>query len=465
MARAAGGLPRVAVVGGGISGLAAAHALTGAGLAPVLYEAAPRLGGHAHTVDVTLPGRDGRPVTQGVDVGFLVFNERTYPGFIALLDELGVASAHSDMSFSVQAPDGLSGRGKPLEWSGSDLDSVFAQRRNLLSPAFWRMLADILRFNRLATALARQAGGDDAAGTPQTLAAFLDAHRFSRAFREGYLLPMIACIWSCPLAQMLQYPARSLAQFCDNHGLLQVADRPAWYTVRGGSRQYVQALASRLPQLRLACPVLAVQPRRDGGLTLRTAQGTEDYDAVVLACHAPQSARLLSAAGADAATRPALRALQALRTQPNRAVLHTDAALMPRRRKAWAAWNFERAARDAHGETPVCLHYWINRLQPLAVAQDVFVSLNPVREPARGQVLWEGEVQHPVFDAASFAARSTLQSLQGRAGLWFAGAWCGHGFHEDGLRAGQAAASGLLAAWWAGQLSTARPPLGEPLAA
>ncbi len=417
----------------------------------MLFEAAPRLGGHAHTVDVTLPRNDGRPVTHGVDVGFLVFNERTYPGFIALLDALGVKSARSDMSFSVQASGGLSGRGPRLEWNGANLDAVFAQRRNLLSPAFWRMLADILRFNRLATALAR--GAASAPTEPlETVARFLERHRFSSAFREGYLLPMVACIWSCPLEQMLRYPMRSLAEFCDNHGLLQVDGRPAWYTVAGGSRHYVDAIAATLPAVHLSRPVQSLARGPAGELRVLSAHGAQAFDAVVLACHAPQSARLLASLAPGDALQPALSALRTLRTQANRAVLHTDTTLLPQRRKAWAAWNFERGhSRDA-GSAPVCLHYWINRLQPLPFATDVIVSLNPLREPARASVLWEGEVEHPVFDAASFEARAALQAVQGRGAVWFAGAWCGHGFHEDGLRAGQAAAQGLLQAWHAGRL-------------
>ncbi|MBP5990473.1 MAG: FAD-dependent oxidoreductase [Piscinibacter sp.] len=440
--------PRVAVVGGGITGLAAAHALSRAGLAPVLFEAQARLGGHAHTIEVELPDAAGRRVRHGVDVGFLVFNERTYPGFIALLHELGVQSARSDMSFSVQAPDGLNGRGPRLEWSGTDADTLFAQRRNLLSPPFWRMLADIRRFNRLATALAR-ADAPERTGPGASLAEFLAAHRFSREFQEGYLLPMVACIWSCPPAQMLHYPARSLAQFCHNHGLLQISARPAWFTVRGGSRHYVQALAARLPDVRSGCAVQAARPLAGGGWRLETSAGAAEFDALVLACHAPQAAALLGAAT------PARALLAQLRTQPNRAVLHTDAALLPRLRKAWAAWNFERAPRDADGAGAVCLHYWINRLQPLPFAAELIVSLNPVRESARGSVLWEGEVHHPVFDAASFDLRARLQALQGHDGLWLAGAWCGHGFHEDGLRAGEAAAAGLLRAWRVGALARA----------
>lgn len=430
---------RVAVVGAGISGLGAAWTLQQQpGVDVTLFEAAPTFGGHAHTVDVTLPGADGSPVTHGVDTGFLVFNERTYPRLIALFGQLGVHTAPSDMSFSVQAPEGLDGRSGRLEWNGSTLDTVFAQRRNLMSPRFWWMLREILRFNRLATELATS-GGADALQEP--LGDFLGRHRFGRAFREGYLLPMIACIWSCPLDQMLRFPVATLVRFCHNHGLLQVNDRPAWHTVSGGSRRYVQALVQRLRDARAGTPVCRVT-RGVNGVDLHLASGSEHFDAVVLACHAPQALRLLG----EEATAAERSALGALRTQPNRAVLHTDTRLMPESRRAWAAWNFERAAgRSADAQrAPVCLHYWINRLQPLPFAEPVIVSLNPLREPERTRVVGEYEWEHPVFDSAALAAQATLKRLQGQQRTWFAGAWCGYGFHEDGLAAGQDAARDVL---------------------
>ncbi|MBL8327842.1 MAG: FAD-dependent oxidoreductase [Rubrivivax sp.] len=431
---------RVAVIGAGISGLGAAWRLQReAGLQVTLFEKAPTFGGHAHTVDLSLPDALGRKLTHGVDTGFLVYNERTYPQLIALFQTLGVRTARSDMSFSVQAPDGLDGRSRRLEWNGSTLDTVFAQRRNLVSPAFYGMLREILRFNRLATDLATSNQADALA---EPLGDFLQRHRFGHAFREGYLLPMIGCIWSCPLEQMLQFPVATLIRFCHNHGLLQVEGRPAWHTVAGGSRHYVRAIVQGLSDARAGCPVLGL--RRDAqGVTVHTAAGSERFDAVVLACHAPQALKLL---GDDA--RPDERSvLGALRTQKNVAVLHTDERQMPVARKAWAAWNFERAAGDAaraDGAQSVCLHYWINRLQPLPFAQPVIVSLNPLREPraelTHGRFDWE----HPVFDAAAIESQRRLPQLQGRSSTWYAGAWCGYGFHEDGLRAGLAAAEGVL---------------------
>ena len=419
--------PRVAVVGSGIAGLAAAHALRRQADV-TLFEAGSHFGGHAHTVDVTLDG-----VTHGVDTGFLVFNERTYPGLIRLFAELEVATAASDMSFSVQVPDAF-GAGLPLEWSGTDLASVFCQRRNLVRPRFLRMLADLLRFNALATRLAR-AGAD--AELAQPLGDFLACQGFSTEFRDWYLLPMTGCIWSCPTDQMLRFPVGTLIRFCHNHGLLQVADRPQWFTVAGGSRRYVQKILAGLAELRLNTPVRRIR-RETSGVELATDWGWERFDRVVLATHPDQALAVLQDASEAESD-----VLAAIRYQPNRAVLHTDASVLPRDRRAWAAWNYEGAPTGA--APGVCLHYLINRLQPLPWQRPVIVSLNPMREIDPAQVLGEYAYDHPVFDAAALRAQSLLGPLQGRRHTWFAGAWTGYGFHEDGLASGQAAARGLLA--------------------
>lgn len=424
---------RVAVIGSGISGLAAAHALAGGGTGDAaaqvtLFEAGDYFGGHTHTVDVTLPGADGRPVTHGVDTGFLVFNHRTYPGLLKLFGELQVETAPSDMSFSVQVPDAR------LEWSGCDLNTVFAQRGNLLRPRFWGMLADILRFNRVATALAER--GEDAA-LAQPIGDFLAAQRFGDAFRDWYLLPMLGCIWSCPTDQMLRFPVGTMIRFCHNHGLIQVTDRPQWYTVRGGARHYVDKLLAHVPDARLRTPVQQVR-RFPNGALVSSAVGAEHFDAVVFACHSDQALALLADPTPDERA-----VLGAIRYHANRAVLHTDIALLPRRRLAWAAWNYERAASDSREQAAVCLHYLMNRLQPLPFAQPVVVSLNPAREPAPGSVLGEYDYAHPVFDGAAVAAQRRLPALQGRQHSWFCGAWAGYGFHEDGLQSGLAVARAL----------------------
>ncbi len=440
--------PRVAIVGSGISGLAAAHTLQG--LADVsLFEAGDWFGGHTHTVDVTLPDARGEPTPFGVDTGFLVLNERTYPNLIALFNQLGVPMAASDMSFSVQVP-GAGPRGTALEWSGTDLSSVFSQRGNLLRPRFWRMLADILRFNRLCTRLAER-GDDLQPGSPllQPLGDFLRTHGFSAEFRDWYFLPMLGCIWSCPTDQMLRFPVATMIRFCHNHGLIQVANRPQWFTVAGGARQYVQKILAGVSDARLSTPVRQIV-RDAQGVRVVTDQQVERFDAVVLACHTDQTLRLLG----DAASTDERAVLGAIRYQPNRAVLHTDTSVLPRDPRAWAAWNYERAADNAEESARVCLHYLLNRLQPLPVAQPVVVSLNPQREIAPHHVLGAWDYDHPVFDLEAIAAQSRVPALQGRQRTWFAGAWCGYGFHEDGLKAGLHAARGLIDHF---QLGTATP--------
>lgn len=421
---------KVAVIGSGIAGLAAAHRLRHEARVS-LFEAGEWFGGHTHTVDLTLPDAGGRLVTHGVDTGFLVFNERTYPQLIRLFGELDVPTASSDMSFSVQVARAFGDQ--PLEWSGSTLATVFAQRGNLMRPAFWGMLADLLRFNALATRIA-ESGTEEALAQP--LQEFLDAHRFGAAFRRWYLLPMIGCIWSCPTDQMLRFPVGTLIRFCHNHGLLQVSQRPRWFTVAGGARQYVQRILEGLPDRRLATPVEAV--RRDAtGVSLRVAGAWERFDYAVIATHSDQALTLL----ADA-TREERALLGAIRYQPNRAVLHTDRSVLPRRESAWAAWNYERgpgAAVDAQ----VCLHYLLNRLQPLPWPQPVIVSLNPERPIDPQRILGDYAYAHPVFDEGAVRAQALLGNIQGRHRTWFAGAWAGYGFHEDGLKSGLAAAAGL----------------------
>ena len=421
---------RVAIVGSGIAGLSAAHHLQGhADIS--LFEAGDYFGGHTHTVDISLPGDNG-DCSFGVDTGFLVYNERTYPGLIDLFDQLGIQTAHSDMSFSVQAPWGRSGR--TLEWNGADLNSVFAQRSNLLRPGFWWLLREILRFNRLCTQLA--ASYDDGA-LMQPLQAFLDRHGFGHSFRDAYLLPMLGCIWSCPTSQMLQFPAATMVRFCDNHGLLQVNDRPQWFTVQGGAKHYVQAITARIADKRLNTPVLTIE-RDENGVLLHTAQGGERFDQVVIATHADQALRLLQQASDE---EHAL--LSNIGFQDNLAVLHTDASVMPKKRLAWAAWTYQSSAGDRENAR-VCLHYWLNKLQPLPFKQDVFVSLNPDRAIAKEHVLGEFDYAHPVFDLAAIQAQRHLHNLQGQQHTWYAGAWMGYGFHEDGFKAGRSAANGIL---------------------
>jgi len=436
---------RIAVIGAGISGLAAAHTLRDAA-AVTLFEASDYFGGHAHTATIELARSpvDATRVAHGVDTGFLVYNDRTYPHLIRLFSDLGVETAESDMSFSVQA---TRDDGRPLEWSGNNLDTVFAQRRNLFDARFLGMLRDLLRFNRLTTRIA-EAGTEGELAQP--LGEFLDANRFGAAFRDWYFLPMMGCIWSCSTTQMLAFPVATMIRFCHNHGLIQIANRPQWRTVRGGSRNYVEKIVAGLPDKRLNTPVRRIT-RTENGVLLATDAGSERFDHVVLATHSDQSLAMLGdASPAESAV------LGAIRYQPNHAVLHTDAAVLPRHRSAWAAWNYERAAVGERESGRVCLHYLLNKLQPLPWEQPVVVSLNPVREIQRSQVMAEYDYDHPVLDLAAIRAQAEVPALQGQRNTWFAGAWMGYGFHEDGLKAGLAAAAGLRARLSPGSDATAR---------
>lgn len=438
----------IAVIGAGISGLSCAWRLQGGrldapcGAAPVqgsvaprvtVYEAGSYAGGHTHTVDAEVDG-----MRYPVDTGFLVFNHRTYPQLVKLFDALAVETVASEMTFSVR----LSGQGtRAIEWAGHDLNTVFIQRRNLADPRFLRMLADLLRFNRHTTTLAREA---QTALETWTVGEFLDAHHYSRSFRDWYLLPMAAAIWSCSTAQMREFPLATFVNFCANHGLLQVADRPQWYTVKGGARNYVERIVATLDDVRLDTPALGVTRTRSGGVTkvaVRSASGTTLYDHVVLASHSEQSLAMLE--DADGTER---ELLGAVRYQPNHAILHTDATVLPRRPAAWAAWNYQcDIASSAPDDRSVCVHYLINRLQPVPFERPVIVSLNPVQRPLESTILREFDYAHPVFDARAIRAQRRLPDLQGRGNVWFCGAWTGYGFHEDGLRSGLEVAEAIAA--------------------
>ena len=424
---------KLAIVGSGISGLAVAHTLHGRADI-TLFEAGDYFGGHTHTVDITLPTPRG-PVTHGVDTGFLVYNERTYPNLINLFAELGVETAHSDMSFSVKVPNAFGGKG--LEWSGSSLNTVFAQRSNLVNGRFLKMLRDLLRFNKLATQIAE---ANQEAQLQQPLGEFLREHRFSDEFRDWYFLPMIGCIWSCPTDQMLQFPIATMIRFCHNHGLIQVSNRPRWFTVRGGAKHYVEKIVAKIADKRLNTPVRLIERDADG-VRIVTDGHAERFDKVVIATHSDQALALLRDPS------PQERAtLGAIRYHPNTAVLHTDASVLPERELAWAAWNYERAQGHDREQAQVCLHYLINKLQPIPFTQPVVVSLNPVRPIDRKFVMGEFHYAHPVFDLAAIRAQADIATLQGQQHTHYCGAWLGYGFHEDGLKSGLSAARQLLKA-------------------
>jgi predicted NAD/FAD-binding protein len=404
---------RIAVIGSGISGLSAAWLL-----APdhevVLFEASDHAGGHSNTVDVTLDG-----LTHPVDTGFLVHNERTYPNLIQLLSLLGVETHASEMTFSVSLPRA------DLEWAGASLATLFAQPRNLWRPAFWHMVGDILRFNREAPMLLLKAQTSG-----MTLGQLLEDGHYGQEFRDWYLYPMGAAIWSSPLKDMRLFPAASFLQFCLNHGLLQIFDRPQWRTIKNGSRQYVQAMLKRLPDVRLSTPVLEVR-REASGVVVSTASATEKFDRVIMACHTDQARALLLDAHAQEH-----EVLSGIRYQMNTAYLHTDTRLMPRRQRAWSAWNYYGISAAPDNSSPVAVTYWLNRLQSLPFARDVFVTLNPPAAPAADQVIQRFDYAHPLLDDNAYKAQQQLIDIQGMDRVYFCGAWAGYGFHEDGLKAG-----------------------------
>ncbi|MEN9623748.1 MAG: hypothetical protein RJB17_543 [Pseudomonadota bacterium] len=422
---------KLAIVGSGISGLAVAHTLKDHADITV-FEAGDYFGGHTHTVDVTLPTPQGM-VTHGVDTGFLVFNERTYPNLIQLFADLNVETAPSDMSFSVKVPGALNG--KTLEWSGTDLNSVFAQRRNLINPRFWRMLADVMRFNALCTRIAQE---QREAQLQQPLSEFLRSHKFSEPFRDWYFLPMLGCIWSCPTDQMLQFPVATMIRFCHNHGLIQVTNRPQWFSVVGGARHYVEKILAGVHDKRLNTPVRLIE-RDAQGVRIVTDGHAERFDQVVIATHTDQALGLLREPSTYERS-----LLGAIRYQDNRAVLHTDASVLPANAKTWAAWNYERAASSERESSRVCLHYLLNRLQRIPFAQPVVVSLNPLQAIDPTTIVGEYDYAHPVFDVAAIEAQKRLPLLQGQQHTWYAGAWTGYGFHEDGLKSGLQVGRALL---------------------
>jgi len=438
---------RIAVVGAGITGLGAAYALSQRHEV-VLYDREVRAGGHANTVEVKTPSGGC-----AVDTGFIVFNDRNYPHLLKLFERLGVPSRPSEMSFAFTRDGGR------FEYAGSP-GGLVAQRSNVLRPRVWVLMRDLFRFYRDAGIFLRNPEPSCSLGD------FIRIRGYAAPFVEQHLLPMAAAIWSAPPAQILAFPAASFLQFFANHGLLGLHDRPQWRTVAGGSRVYVDRLLAALPQtaLRLGRSIVRAE-RGAGGCTLTDEAGHRDrFDRVVFACHADVTLAIL---GRDAS--PAERSiLGAFRFQANRAVLHSDSSLMPRRRGVWSSWNFLSSDGDAP-DRPVCVSYWMNRLQSLPEELPLFVTLNPVREPRADLVHGTWTYEHPIFDGPAVSAQADLPSIQGVGGAWFCGAWCGHGFHEDGLEAGLAVAAALGSpAPWAREVRNASPaariaPASPPL--
>lgn len=402
---------RYAIVGSGISGLAVAHRLHGRHEF-TLYEAGDHIGGHTRTHDVCVAGHE-----LAVDTGFIVFNERTYPNFIALLDELGVASRPTEMSFSVRCD--ASG----LEYNGHDLNSLFAQRRNLVNPRFWRMIRAILRFNREAPQVL--ADGTDGR---LTLGQYLRRERYPREFIDWYIVPMAAAIWSARPELMTEMPVLAFVRFFRNHGLLDVRNRPQWRTVCGGSREYVRRLTAPFAdRVRLRTPVCGVR-RLAGGVQVLTAGAEpQHYDGIVFACHSDDALAILG----NEATAAERAVLGAIRYQPNEAVLHTDAALLPRRPRARASWNYHL---DGRPRTRVPVTYDMTRLQGLDCPLPLLVTLNRSESIDPQHVLKRITYRHPVFTPEAIAAQQQRATISDRLHTWYCGAYWGYGFHEDGVR-------------------------------
>jgi predicted NAD/FAD-binding protein len=406
---------RVAVIGGGVAGLGAAWALR-ENADVVLYDKADRFGGHAWTVSID---HGGAPID--VDIGFICFNRPNYPNFTALLQHLDVKTVWTDMAFAVSDPKGY-------EWS-SDPWGLFAWKRNALDKQFRGMIGEILHFNSTARDQLLNNKVPD-----MSLGDWLDLHGFSQRFRDDYLLPMSAAIWSTPENLVPEYPVISFLQFFENHRLMHLV-RPIWRTVKGGSQNYVKRMLADLgPSLRASADIQSVRPAGNGKTIVNErGKAPEMFDAVIFACHADASLKML-----DASYDEQRLALGSMRFSQNTAWLHHDASLMPQRKMAWASWNVMKGEDER-----VCVTYWMNRLQRLPKSRPVFVTLNPVKDPAKDRTFGVYEFDHPMYDTASQAARRTIQRLQGRDGLFFAGAWLGDGFHEAGLRTGLEAAFAL----------------------
>ncbi|MFT5720611.1 MAG: putative NAD/FAD-binding protein [Motiliproteus sp.] len=413
---------KIAVIGSGISGLSCAWQLN-KNHAVTLYEKDDYFGGHSNSIDI-----NQGPQTVSVDTGFMVFNPSSYPNLVALFEHLNVPVVKTEMSFSVSLDQGR------VEYAGTDLNGLFGQRSNLLSPGFWAMLKDILRFYKESAQLVETL--DDRV----TLGQMLKLQGYSNRFRDDHLIPMGSAIWSTPAQKMLDYPAKTFLRFCQNHGLLQLKDRPQWYTVQGGSRVYVEKLLSRLgAQARSNSAARLVRRQSVGGRTqviVTDWQGHEQsFDHVVMACHADQTLKLLRDADDQ---ENAL--LSPFKFERNRVLLHSDSRLMPKRKRVWASWNY---LREDSSSQSLAVTYWMNRLQHLPDSLPLFVTLNPFQEPERDKVHAAFLYDHPLFDLQALAAQKKLWSLQGKRNTWFCGAWFGYGFHEDGLQSGLAVAEAL----------------------
>jgi predicted NAD/FAD-binding protein len=399
---------KIAVIGSGIAGLGSSLLLSSEHEVH-LFEHEPRLGGHAHTSDIKV-GND----SVAVDTGFLVYNELTYPHLIGMFDYLGVETINSDMSLSIRVPS------RNLEWAGDNMNTIFAQRKNLLSPRFYRLLLDILKFHKQA-----ESNCELSRINRWTVADLLHEMKFTKELAEWYILPMLAAIWSTPEQKMFDFPAETFLTFFINHKLLQVNDRPQWKTVKGGSRQYVKKIADRLSHIHLGEGVLSVEKTENNKLKLSTAKGEYLFDKVVFATAPAVTRKILKTQNEKLQ-----KFLNSFQVVPNKAVLHRDESLMPVSKKCWASWCVQANLKSEYSNN-VALTYYLNRLQPLSTQKDIFLSLNPAVEAK--EVVFKVDYTHPMFDQKAIDAQIELPGLQGIDGVFHAGAWTRYGFHEDGL--------------------------------
>jgi predicted NAD/FAD-binding protein len=417
--------PRIAVIGSGISGLSSAW-LQRNTASVTLFESNPtRFGGHSNTVCVDAPGGDPVPV----DTGFIVFNDRNYPNLVELFEHVGIEWFDTTMSFA------LSEDGGQYEYSGSGASGLFAQRGNFFAPRHWRMLLDIVAFNKAAKQLL-------VTGSEQTIGEFLRDHGFGRDLIGRYLLPMAAAIWSCPTSAMDGFPALSLCRFYENHGLLDLRNRPQWRSVVGGSRVYVARLLDDIGRENCHHDAVTAVRASSDSVDVQTRNGTQTFDQVIFACHADEALQLIANPQASHSD-----ILGAFEYQTNIAWLHSDTRLMPARQRVWSAWNYLASSGDDGPD--VTVSYWMNLLQNLPGDTPYIVTLNPIDEPEHEKVIERIEYQHPIFSQAAIDAQSKMDQIQGIDRMWFCGSYCGNGFHEDGIKSavGVATRMGVKVPW------------------
>ncbi|MGC6386262.1 NAD(P)/FAD-dependent oxidoreductase [Ewingella sp. S1.OA.A_B6] len=420
---------KIAIIGSGISGLSCAWMLSRQSPDGTItvFEAGETLGGHTATVDISLDGRD-----YAIDTGFIVYNSRTYPHFIALLKELGLQGQPTEMSFSVRNPQ------SGMEYNGHTLNTLFAQRRNFFKPKFWRFLREILRFNALCKQRLQSPNNDE-----MTLGNLLEQNHFSEFFTLHYVLPMGAAIWSSSLGEMSEFPLSMFLRFFDNHGLLDVANRPQWMVVPGGSREYIRQMQKKLPasvELLTSTPVQNVL-RDAGGVTLQTSRGAEHFDQVIFACHSDQALALLGRNASD----DEKEILGALPYQSNEVILHTDTRHLPQQRRAWASWNYLLPVEDPQvRERQANVTYNMNILQGLDSPHTFCVSLNPTTPVDESKILFRTHYMHPVLNLASHRAQRQRGRINGHHHSWFCGAYWYNGFHEDGVNSARDVVEQLL---------------------